>query len=276
MSYWSGPSSLDRVADARSDAQLDEAWRRALVLRVDGDGRVAADAGRPAAVPATGSRTGDDIYLGVFDGRAWFARSVPELVGESIAWRDAPPDEHDPIAAAVFLSRWNRMAPVCERCGSPTVPDLGGVRRVCPSCGWIAFARIDPCVIVAITDPDDRLLLARNFQWPVGRVSIIAGFVEAGESVEQACHREVAEEVGVTLESLSYVSSQPWPMPRSLMLGFEARAVDSRINIDGDEILAGTYYTRAELAAAVSIGEVVLPGGDSIARHLIERWLSSR
>ena len=127
MSQWTGPSALDRTPDARSSEQLDEAWRRALVLRIDGDGRVAAEGGRPSAVAASGERTVDDIYLGVFDERPWFARPVPGLDGESITWRDAPPSDHDPLAAAVFLARWNRQAPACERCGAQTIPDQGGV-----------------------------------------------------------------------------------------------------------------------------------------------------
>lgn len=276
MSHWNQPSALDRVPLARSEEQLDLAWRHGVVLRVDGDGRIAARDASPVTENTRGPRRPDDIHLGVFEGRAWFVRPVAGIDGESVTWREAPEGEHDPLAAAVFLSRWHATSPACERCGEPTVPDLGGARRRCTACGSLAFARMDPSIIVAITDPDDRLLLARNSAWPQRRVSIIAGFMEAGESAEQACYREVFEEVGVRLASLSYVSSQPWPMPRSLMLGFEARAVDSRIHVDGDEILEGAYHTRADLAAAVSSGEVVLPGGASIARHLIERWLTAR
>ena len=275
MSRWSQASSLDRAVDRRTEADLDEAWGNGVVISIDGEGRIAAAEGKALVAPTTGRRGANDIYLGVFEGRDWFAHPEVSLDGETIGWRDAPADEYDPLAAAVFLAGWNHQNPSCERCGGPTAPDEGGIRRVCGSCGALAFARMDPCVIVAITDPDDRLLLARNFQWAKNRVSIIAGFIEAGESVEQACHREAAEEVGVELAELRYVSSQPWPMPRSLMLGFEARAVDSRIRVDGDEILEGAFYTRADLAAAVSSGEIVLPGGASIARHLIDRWLNA-
>ncbi len=155
---------------------------------------------------------------------------------------------YDPLAAAVFLTRWHLQAPVCERCAAPTVPDLAGARRICPACGALAFPRIDPCVIVAITDPKIGCCWPATRQWPERRVSIIAGFMEAGESAEQACHREVFEEVGVRLTRLTYVSSQPWPMPRSLMLGFEARAVDSRINVDGDEILPKVPTTPARIS----------------------------
>lgn len=277
MSRWSGRSALDRGAGTeRDDPFLDRAWRRARVVRVDGQGSIAALDGVPAVTPASGSRMPDDIYLGVFGDSPWFARPEAALDGDAITWREIPPDESDPLAAAVFLARWHALQPLCERCGSSTQPVDGGARRLCTHCGFLAFPRIDPCVIVAITDADDRLLLARNVAWQHNRVSVIAGFIEAGESAEQACHREVEEEVGVGLASLSYVGSEPWPMPRSLMLGFEARTHDTRIQVDGDEIVEGGFYTRSDLAAAVSSGQLVLPGATSIARHLIERWLSSQ
>ena len=275
MNHWSVPSGLDRAPGLRVAGELDATWRAAVVLEVDAQGNVASLGGRPRPLEGAGDRRPEDILLGLFDGRPWFARPVGSLHGETLGWRDVDPSEHHPLAAAVALTRWHLQAPVCERCAAPTVPDLAGARRVCPACGTLAFPRIDPCVIVAITDHEDRLLLARQSQWQATRVSIVAGFIEAGESAEQACHREVAEEVGVVLESLEYVSSQPWPMPRSLMLGFTGRAVDSRIDVDGDEIAEGAYYTRGDLAAAVASGAVTLPGRASIARHLIERWITA-
>ena len=126
-------------------------------------------------------------------------------------------------------------------------------------------------MIVAITDEDDRLLLARQAAWPPGRASIIAGFMEAGESAEQACYREVAEEVGLSLSSLRYVSSQPWPMPRSLMLGFEATASGSPI-VDGVEIVAANFLTREDVSQQLAEGTLILPQKASIARTLVERW----
>jgi NAD+ diphosphatase len=227
-------------------------------------------------VPASGKRLPTDILLGRVAGRPWFARPVAELNGTAVGWRDVVTADQDALAAAVALTRWHGLSPACEACGAATVPDLAGARRRCLACGALAFPRTDPCVIVAITDPDDRLLLARQAQWAQRRVSIIAGFIEAGESAEQACHREAFEEVGVRLADLSYAGSQPWPMPRSLMLGFLGRAVDSRIRVDGDEIAEGAYYAREELVAAVAAASVVLPPHASIARGLIERWLSAR
>ena len=273
--HWSVPSGLDRAAIARSEADVHASWATAVVLEVDSDGNVAARNGRPLPLTQPGLRRPEDILLGWFQGRPWFARPATLLDGETLGWRDVDPADYDPLAAAVALTRWHLQAPACERCGSPTRPDQAGARRVCDGCGALAFPRIDPCVIVAITDPQDRLLLARQQQWQARRVSIVAGFIEAGESAEQACHREAGEEVGVVLERLEYISSQPWPMPRSLMLGFNGRAADSRIRVDGDEIVEGAYYTRADLAAAVGSGDLTLPGRASIARHLIERWLAT-
>ena len=275
MNQWTTPSGLDRSAARRAPEQLRAAWSQAVVIEVDGAGNLSADAGAPRLLAAPGELRDEDILLGWYQGRPWLARRVAALDGPTIGWRDLDPTMADPLAAAVALARWHATSPTCEACGTRTVPDLLGARRSCPKCGALAFPRIDPCVIVAITDPADRILLARQGQWAARRVSVVAGVVEAGESAEQACHREAAEEVGVRLTGVSYVASQPWPMPRSLMLGFEARAEDGRIDVDGDEIAEGAYYTRADLAAAVDSGALTLPGQASIARHLIERWLSA-
>ena len=209
MTTWNGPSGLDRLPAARSEGEADAAWRDALVVEVDRDGGIAAREGAPLVVPASGKRLPTDILLGRVAGRPWFARPVAELNGTAVGWRDVVTADQDALAAAVALTRWHGLSPACEACGAATVPDLAGARRRCLACGALAFPRTDPCVIVAITDPDDRLLLARQAQWAQRRVSIIAGFIEAGESAEQACHREAFEEVGVRLADLSYAGSQP-------------------------------------------------------------------
>ncbi|MDO5676670.1 MAG: NAD(+) diphosphatase [Propionibacteriaceae bacterium] len=276
MTRWQDPSALNRLPLGRADEALAGLWEGAVVVEVDPDGAIASAQGRPRPLSAPGQRQESDILLGTVGGVAWFARSVPDVAGETMSWRDTDPDALDPLAAGVALARWHGGQPPCEVCGSATRPDLAGARRQCLGCGQFMFPRIDPCVIVAVTDPADRLLLARQAQWAPRRVSIIAGFIEAGESAEQAVHREAMEEVGVQLTRVSYVSSQPWPMPRSLMLGFEARATDGGITVDGDEIVEGVYYTRSDLVAAVNSGDVILPPGASIARSLIQRWLSSR
>jgi len=128
-------------------------------------------------------------------------------------------------------------------------------------------------VIMLVTDPDDRCLLARNAMWPERRVSILAGFVEPGESAEQAVGREVHEETGITIAGARYVGSQPWPMPHSLMLGFRARATGSlEIRVDSDEIAEARWFSRGELRASIASGEIRLPPPVSIAYRIIESW----
>jgi NAD+ diphosphatase len=124
-----------------------------------------------------------------------------------------------------------------------------------------------------VTDHDDRCLLARNAQWPERRVSILAGFVEPGESAEQAVAREVHEETGITVAAVRYVASQPWPMPHSLMLGFRARATGNlEITVDSEEIAEARWFSRDELREAIASGEIRLPPPVSIAHRIIESW----
>lgn len=145
--------------------------------------------------------------------------------------------------------------------------------RTCTEDGSDHFPRVDPAVIMLVTDAADRILLARGPQWPADRRSILAGFVEPGESLEQAVAREVMEEVGLAVRDVRYLGSQPWPLPRSLMLGFTAKADgDVPLRPDPEEILDAAWYTRAELREAVEAGEIVAPGPLSIAAQLIMRW----
>jgi NAD+ diphosphatase len=127
-------------------------------------------------------------------------------------------------------------------------------------------------MIVLVTDPADRCLLARNAQWPERRVSILAGFVEAGESAEQAVTREVHEETSVVVGAVRYLGSQPWPMPQSLMLGFRAEATGVDIQVDANEIAEARWYSRDDLRKAVASGELLLPPPISIAHRIIESW----
>jgi NAD+ diphosphatase len=280
--------TVDRVTHRRTDEEwLDAAWAdpltrvlvvsagRALV-RMD-DSRAQLVFVSPREAPA-GTRflLGQDadgiVYFGAsaelpggLDGvRAAWLREVGTLLGD----RDAGLLTH-----AVALANWHDTHTHCPLDGTPTVPDPAGHSAMCPKDGSEHFPRTDPAVIMLITDPDDRVLLARNAAWPGRRVSILAGFVEPGESAEQAVIREVAEETGIKVTNVRYVGSQPWPMPRSLMLGFRADApAGQAITVDQTELAEAHWYSREELLAAVKARELGLPPPVSIARHIIESW----
>jgi NAD+ diphosphatase len=174
---------------------------------------------------------------------------------------------------AVALDAWHRAHPCCPRCGGPTEPAAAGHERRCPADGSTHHPRSDPAVIMAVLDAADRLLLARQVTWPVGRHSLLAGFVEPGESLEAAVVRETAEEVGLDVEDVRYLGSQPWPFPASLMVGFVARARGTAITVDGIEIAEARWFSRAELPAALVAGSVILPPPLSIARRIVEWWV---
>jgi NAD+ diphosphatase len=190
--------------------------------------------------------------------------------GPLLADRDAGLLTH-----AVALANWHQVAAFCPRCGSATEPVQGGHSRRCTADSSEHFPRTDPAVIMAVTDPGDRCLLARNAQWPLRRVSVLAGFVEPGESAEQAVAREVHEETGIVVGEVSYAGSQPWPMPHNLMLGFRARAVGTDICVDADEIAEARWYSRDDLRACLLSGELLMPPSVSISRWLIETWYGS-
>ena len=178
------------------------------------------------------------------------------------------------LTHAVGLANWHAAAGFCSRCGAPTEPIMAGHVRRCTVDGSEHFPRCDPAVIMLVTDPDDRCLLARNAAWPKGRVSILAGFIEPGESAEQAVAREVHEETGVVVGTVSYAGSQPWPMPHSLMLGFRATAAapGTEISVDANEIAEARWYGRDDLRDAILSGELLMPPSLSISRWLIETW----
>ena len=173
---------------------------------------------------------------------------------------------------AVGVAAWHVRALRCEHCGEATRPARHGWSRVCTSDGRETFPRTDPAVIMAVVDDDDRLLLGHAATWPEGRFSTLAGFVEAGESVEAAVRREVREETTVVVGDVEYRSSQPWPFPRSLMLGFRAHALTTDVVVDGVEVTGARWFTRDGLAADLASGRVLLPMRSSIARGLIEEW----
>jgi NAD+ diphosphatase len=180
------------------------------------------------------------------------------------------------LAYARGLTHWHRRHRFCGVCGSPTESADGGHLRRCldETCRTEHFPRTDPAVIMAVTHRD-RLLLGRQASWPPGSHSVLAGFVEPGESLEEAVAREVMEEVGLAVGRVRYHSSQPWPFPASIMLGFTAEALDTELRIDRSEIDRAAWYNRAELRASPEDDNFRLPRRDSIARRLVEDWIAA-
>ena len=206
---------------------------------------------------------------------AWLARAQPGLRAAGLREAAALLNDRDAglFTHAVALANWHATHTHCPRCGTPTVTVAAGHAQRCPADGSEHFPRVDPAVIMLVTDPDDRCLLARNRRWPERRVSILAGFVEPGESAEQAVAREVEEETAIVVTRVRYVGSQPWPMPQSLMLGFRAEAAgELDLRVDEDEIAEAHWYSREELRGALAAGEILLPPPVSIAHRLIESW----
>lgn len=222
----------------------------------------------------------DTIFLGMLGDRALFAIDLgadhPSLeetvelrsIGSLLEQGDA-----GILAYGRALFHWHRGHKFCGFCGGHTKVVQGGHARRCPACGKEVFPRTDPAVIVLVTH-GEFCLLGRSARFPPGMYSTLAGFVEPGESLEHCLRREIFEEAGVELIDWDYRSSQPWPFPQSLMLGFRARAKDRRLNIDKDELDDAVWLHKSELLS----GEcpVKLPSADSIARALIEDWLADQ
>jgi NAD+ diphosphatase len=168
------------------------------------------------------------------------------------------------------LVLWRARHRFCGACGAPTEPRHAGHVLVCTACGTQFFPRIDPAIIVLVTD-GTHALLGRQAAWPPGRYSTLAGFVEPGESLEEAVAREVFEETGARVRAVRYIGAQPWPFPASLMIGFQAEATQEPIRLDG-ELEDARWFERSELR---STRAPLLPPPHTIARRLIERWLQS-
>lgn len=287
---WPG-GALDRAGAERDVDDLLGALRSAAdtrVLTVRGDAAPVADERLVlVAVPAVRAAR-EWAFLGrASDGAALLLAVVDEEADAGAPaqarWAplraiggDLPADEAEILGTAVALAGWLRDAAFCPACGTLTVLRQAGWSRHCPNCGREHFPRTDPAVIVLVASADDpdRVLLGANAAWGGSRYSCFAGFAEAGESLEATVSREVEEESGVRLEAIRYRGSQVWPYPRSLMLGFRARAIrDDEARADGEEIVEVRWFDRAEIGAALR-GEttVQLPGAASIAHRLIDEW----
>jgi len=275
-------AAVDRAAEHRTDdAWLEAAWSSPQVQVVRTSRGTAAVVGDPPALaldvtPDAGLE--QRFFLGVDGDRPFFSvelgpndtdesfRSLRD-VGLLLGARDA-----GLVVNAVALANWHATHTHCPRCGAVTRVASAGHIRVCVADGSEHYPRTDPAVIMAVVDADDRLLLGRQSAWPEGRFSTLAGFVEPGESLEQAVRREVEEEVGVVIGEVDYLGSQPWPFPSSLMLGFVAHAKSVEIDGGDGEIAEARWFTRSGLRADVDRGRVLLSPPVSIARRLIEHW----
>ncbi len=213
--------------------------------------------------------TSEPLYLGTLDGRHCWSVGVDVdgdgFVDLRMLYGSVDETTWTVAGRAVQLVAWERTHRYCGRCGTPTEPAPGERAKRCPACGLLAFPRLAPAVIVLVTRGDDEMLLARNANFPVAMYSTIAGFVEPGETLEEAVRREVKEEVGVELDDVRYVASQPWPFPHSLMLGFTARWAGGDIEIDGREIADAQWFHRDALP--------MIPPPMSIARRLIDSFV---
>jgi NAD+ diphosphatase len=238
-----------------------------FLLGVDSDGVAYFGVGGPLPAPGGAPDSDGDGSRRGAGQDATPRRAGLREVGTLLTDRDAGLLTH-----AVALANWHAVARFCSRCGALTEPETAGHSRRCTAEGSEHFPRCDPAVIMVVTDSNDRCLLARNAQWPKGRVSVLAGFVEPGESAEQAVAREVHEETGVVVSTVTYAGSQPWPMPHNLMLGFRAEAVGTDITVDAVEIEEAAWYSREDLRAALVSGELIMPPSLSISRWLIETW----
>ncbi len=276
---------LDRSDALRDDANaLSALWPSARVILVDAEGDSLADADGAMHAPTgaeIGGGPGIAIFLGMRGDQAWFAlpaEAVEDTAPRRTDLRTAaarwPAFEATAFAQARAILHWRNRNRYCGACGGELAFQRGGWQARCTGCGSEHYPRTDPAVIVAVTD-GERLLLGRQASWPPQRYSTLAGFVEPGESLEQAVAREVLEESGVRVRNARYLASQPWPFPGSLMLGFMAEAEPDEPDI-GDELEDARWFTRDEIGAALrgetGEGGLKLSPSISISRWLIETW----
>jgi NAD+ diphosphatase len=284
--------ALDRADQLRGDGEaLHALWPQARVILLDADGRAHADDDGGLRAPSgaeVGGGPGVTTFLGLRDGQAWFAAEAgtialrsPRRVDLRSAASHWPAWQSSVFAQARALQHWHQRHRFCSACGGAIRFVRAGWLGQCEACGGEHYPRTDQAVIVAVGD-GERLLLGRQASWPPRRWSVVAGFVEPGETLEQAVAREVLEETGVRVRAARYLASQPWPFPGSLMLGFLADA-DGDEPVVGEELEAARWFTADEVRAglvgdwAQSEGEdpggMVLSSPISIARHVIRAWL---
>ncbi|MGV0642977.1 NAD(+) diphosphatase [Mycolicibacterium sp. XJ2546] len=293
---------LSRVGADRSDAlrtDVDAAiagWADAALLRVDRRNQVLMSGGK--VLLGNTANLGDKppehaVFLGRLgdDRHVWAIRAAleppddPDVETEVLDLRRGGQIFDDVsaqlLATATALLNWHDSAQFSTVNGAPTKPAKAGWSRVDPVSGYEEFPRIDPAVICLVHDDHDRAVLARQTMWPERLFSLLAGFVEAGESFESCVVREISEEIGLTVTDVEYLGSQPWPFPRSLMVGFHAVGdPEQEFSFNDGEIAEAAWFTRAEIREALDAGDwssdsssrLLLPGSISIAREIIESW----
>lgn len=288
---------LDRAARLRQDPDLLAGGGEKRALALWRHRHLVESEERPVPVWQSGERARIlieeaevSVFLGARDGVLHFACDISAREEPQAGWlgeaggvfadlRALAPlvgrDDGSVMAFARGLVYWHRRARHCGKCGAPTRSVNAGHARACTraACGERFFPRLDPAVIMLVTH-GGRCLLGRQRAWLPGMHSTLAGFVEIGESLEEAVIREVREETGVRVARPEYRHSQPWPFPSSLMLGFRAEALDGALDVDTDELERAAWFTRGELRASPEDETFRLPGRVSIARRLIEEWIA--
>ena len=282
-------AGLDRADHIRSDpdalAGLMD-WR-ARLLRLDGlDPQIDPDGNLTWGTLADAAPESELVFLGLAQGKACFAEVATSLLGSVApanprlwaAMSALGSAELATYGTARALVDWHARHRYCARCGCPTLLTKGGWQRSCTNdtCKGEHFPRVDP-VTIMLVERDGMLLLGRQPRFPPRRYSALAGFLEPGESIEEAVAREVLEEAGVAVRDVSYVASQPWPFPSSLMIGCHSYTDDAELTVDRTELEEAHWFSRAEIAAAMAgdeSGRLLTPPSQAIAHHLLKWWLA--
>jgi NAD+ diphosphatase len=276
--FFSGPG-LDRADALRGDADAlralaesplarELAWKDNLPEIGSNGELVWTEPGDPALFLGL---DGESPRFSAFRSEVGDARAAFAILAE-LSPRDAPL-----FAAALSLARWHSRHLFCANCGKETGLVRGGWSRRCPDCSAEHYPRVDP-VVIMLAEHDGALLLGRQYHYPPGRYSALAGFVEVGETIEDAVARELREEAGIEVADVTYVASQPWPFPSSLMVGCTARALGAALTIDRSELEDARWFSRDEVARAVAGSAEApfqAPLPHTIARTLLEQWLAA-
>ena len=277
-------SRLDRADHVRADPNRLAGYMnwKARVLALDGlMPAIGDDGGLVWGTLADAPEDAELCFLGLDEGKACFAAVPPK--GDASPRMANPrlwslmatlrPDDLAIYGGARSLTDWHARHRFCAACGGATKLAKGGWQRDCTACGASHFPRTDP-VTIMLVEYQGKLMLGRGLGWPEGSFSALAGFVEPGESIEEAVNREVLEEAGITVRDVSYIASQPWPFPSQLMIGCHTHADSDELTIDETEMAEINFYTREEVEAALAgNGPFRCPPRHAIAHHLMQWWV---